>query len=182
MHVMCVVLTFLLWIVSVVLLVLLLNTVRVEAVAPQPAASCATPGTCLDCICGVYSNNGNQGCGKVAADGRCGTGGGGCKKVGGECRCGVYGVTSGMYSVCKTGPFKIWQSRFKKCSAATNCAVKCVMNYISENGATCVGKTDIATMTCDEQARIYKGGATGCNSVEAQQFADTVRQCCGKIY
>ena len=156
-----------------------MTTTQVVLAATTELPACGTPETCLSCICGAYSNDGSPGCGVVTGDG--GTCETGCKSIGTSCHCGAYGITSQMFDVCKSGSLKLPQTKFKKCHSAVKCSTKCVMNYISENGATCVGKTDIATMTCDEQARIYKGGAAGCNGVEAQQFADTVRQCCGKI-
>ena len=54
------------------------------------------------------------------------------------------------------------------------------MNYITRYGPDCVGHNDINRMSCEEQARIYKGGKAGCKGPKAQQFANSVLQCCGK--
>ena len=132
---------------------------------------------CAFCMCGVYSKSGRPGCGEVTGDGTCGSG---CKTSGNTCRCGSLAITENMFNICQKGPEQIKLAKWRKCSANVECSLNCVMNYITRNGADCVGHGDINRMSCEEQARIYKGGKAGCKGAKAQQFANSVLECCGK--
>ena len=120
-----------------------------------------------------------MGCGTMASHPNCLSE---CDSIGGSCHCGPLAIKKRVFNECVGGAFTLKFNNWHKCSTRNSCARKCAMNYIQMHGAACVGKSDINQMTCEEQARVYKGGATGCNDAEARQFARTVNQCCGKTF
>ena len=66
---------------------------------------------------------------------------------------------------------------WRSCSFNDDCNRKCLYQYFSLYALKCSGKTNPATVTCEDYARLLYAGPEGCKDPDAIAFGKIVRKC-----
>ena len=134
---------------------------------------CHTLAACMECMCGIESNENARTCGTEHGPDETCTMHGRCNNRDlsnrtGDCLCGSWQISRSYFDACSTGhdplgnaltvPIADWVS----CAVDVDCATKCVHNYLNKYRLQCTGTTDASQVSCAQHWRIHRGGPNGC--------------------